>query len=432
MKTKVLKSCSFPLLINLFISFQMISSGQSIKLEITKSTSQLLNLNVKIPETKVSEEIQKGGKTYTQLNITGKSMWSDIGKPDVPVISEWILLPNDSLPEIEIIPGAPKILRDITLVPVQEPLVDCECKQEPEFVIDNVIYSTDADYPGTFTEIEPVKNKRGYKLTVLCIYPYQYNPVKKTLKVYPDLKVNLSFKGKPKSIPERLYSKTTEELVKAMVINAEQMIKALVPAEIQKSSQLNTRLKSSGPTGGEYLIITHDDFESAANTLKDWKNSLGISTAVVTTSAINSSFDSFNDYQKRTAIEDYIDNAYDTWNPCPEYLLLLGDAEFIPPWYASLDSIWDETDSEYCSGDDFPTDLNYTDIDDPIDYEADIPGYGRLPVDTEYEANTIVSRIIDYESNDKGDEFYSFKMLINFIQLPMVKHHADMQKLAKI
>jgi len=51
------------------------------------------------------------------------------------------------------------------------------------FTKDEELYRTDTDYPGDFAWMEPTKIIRGQECTVLWIYPFQYNPVRKTLSV---------------------------------------------------------------------------------------------------------------------------------------------------------------------------------------------------------------------------------------------------------
>ena len=44
-----------------------------------------------------------------------------IGKPDVPIFGEWIVVPNGTSLSMRVEPGEPVILEDIDLPPVQAP-----------------------------------------------------------------------------------------------------------------------------------------------------------------------------------------------------------------------------------------------------------------------------------------------------------------------
>ncbi len=360
-------------------------------LTVTVNISDYLNLE----DSKVNKSLEQ------YIKNGGDYLVDSLGKPNIPVIISKISIPNGMKPLIKITKGEPVIFDNINLSPVQEPLMDCECEREYRY--DSIVYQSNKFYPGKLAESNKVKNKRGYKFSDLYMYPYQYNPVKKRLIVYPEMSVTVEFKGSRQAIKKTLKNQKVENFIKNQTINGQKVLQYEFFDEIANNDILNeaneedisqTNLKSttkSSSGGCEYLIITHDDFEDAANSLRNWKESIGIQTTVVKTSDINSTYDNDNDATRRDDIEDYIDNAYNNWNPCPEYLLLLGDVEFIPTFIISSDA----------------TDIAYADINDPLDYAADIPGYGRLSIDTESEANTIVNRIIDYESTNKGSAFYN-------------------------
>ncbi len=384
----------------LIIPHQEILS-QNEKARLLQSSKHGLTVSANMPDyqnfkaTKVNKSLEQ------YINNGGDYLMDSLGKPNIPVIISKISIPNGMEPFIKIIQGKPIIFDNIDLSPVQEPLMDCECERKYRY--DSVVYKTNKFYPGKLAECEKVKNKRGYKFSDLYMYPYQYNPVKKRLVVYPEMSVAVEFKGSHQAIKKTLKNQKVEDFIRYQTINGQKVLQYELFGEISGDdvlydvnkddvSQTNLKSTSLSSTGGcEYLIITHDDFESAADTLATWKESLGIETTVVTTSDISSTYDADSDVKRRDGIEDYIDNAYNNWNPCPEYLLLFGDVEFIPTYIIGSDA----------------TDIAYADINDPLDYAADIPGYGRLPIDTESEASTIVDRIIDYESTNKGNSFYN-------------------------
>ncbi len=400
MKTRFKNTGWFSRVLILSIGFLLTTLSEALsqeKIKLVQNNENGLIVAVNIPSYK-NFDLLKTHKSFEQNIINGGDYLIDsLGKPNVPVIISKIAVPNGTKPSIKIIPGKPIVFTDIDLLPVQEPLMDCECEREYRY--DSVVYKTDKKYPGILAECKRVKNKRGYKFSDLYMYPYQYNPVQKKLFIYPDMSVTIEFNGSHQAIRKSLKNQRIENFIKYHTVNGDKVLQNAsfydindvnyeqVAGEFSQTNLKSTTLSSTG--GCEYLIITHDDFESAANTLQTWKESIGIQTTVVTTSNISSTYETDDDATRRTDIENYIDNAYNNWNPCPEYLLLLGDVEFIPIFTSTA------------------SDINYADIDDPIDYEADIPGYGRLSIDTEAEADTIVNRIIDYESTYKGSSFYN-------------------------
>lgn len=104
--------------------------------------------------------------------------------------------------------------------------------------------------------------------------------------------------------------------------------------------------------------------------LANWKHTKGLMTKVVNVTDIGST---------SAQIRQYIQDAYDTWDPIPSYILLVGDAEQVPTNYV------------YSAA----SDLWYVTVDES-DYYPDL-FIGRIPADTSDEANTMVQKILTYE-----------------------------------
>lgn len=121
--------------------------------------------------------------------------------------------------------------------------------------------------------------------------------------------------------------------------------------------------------GARYLIITHDNFYSAIQPLAEWKNQKGMKAKVVRLSETGST---------NTQIRNYILNAYNTWNPRPEFILLVGSVEYLP----SYNRTYYATDNEYAnmSG----------------DYQAELC-YGRFPAKTPAQCSIMVAKTLNYE-----------------------------------
>ncbi|MEO0091498.1 MAG: C25 family cysteine peptidase [candidate division WOR-3 bacterium] len=144
--------------------------------------------------------------------------------------------------------------------------------------------------------------------------------------------------------------------------------------------------------GANYLIITHENFYNAAKPLALWKQKKGMSCKIVNLSEIG------ND---TASIKSYIRNAYNNWNPRPEYVLLVGDRNFIPlgmyfpNWilYYPYRGTW--------------TDQYYINLTEANDFRDDLY-LGRLPCSTPSECSVMVNKIIYYEHGkglSKGDWF---------------------------
>ena len=129
-------------------------------------------------------------------------------------------------------------------------------------------------------------------------------------------------------------------------------------------------IEDAEPQG--YLIITPDALYNDVLPLARWKEKKGWYVSVKMLSETGSS---------PTEIKNYIANAYHTWSPTPEYVLLIGDTPLLPP--ASTTVPVSRTDYPYTliDGNDFLAELLI----------------GRLPANNTNELNTMIAKIIGYE-----------------------------------
>jgi hypothetical protein len=294
----------------LCISVISLSADQ---ISVLSSSASQLNVQFNTAEVQFRPVVLQDGNEYQLMNVPG-ALQLESGKPNVPSFAQWILVPNGTRPELAVDPGEYTEYTDVILAPVQLPALDKAGAPEPPFVLDAAAYGQDALYPGTFASLEAVKQRRGQDCTIIHFYPYQYNAAQKTLRVYSQMQVSVNFAGVPEGIPANLDSARLRETIMPMAINRHEVLQAQ-----PQLTDPNTR-----ESGVDMIIITHQDFDTAAETLAQWKRCKGINTIVKTTAEIGST---------SSQIEDFIDNAYTTWNPAPEYLLFLGDAEFVPTMY---------------------------------------------------------------------------------------------------
>ena len=130
-------------------------------------------------------------------------------------------------------------------------------------------------------------------------------------------------------------------------------------------------LKSAdNPAGGSYVIITGSQFASAMAPMAQWKMRKGWPVVQVTTDETGSS---------NEAIKAWLQNAYDTWDLPPEYVLLVGDVDVIPSWSFSGNV----------------TDLPYAHLDGD-DWLPDVM-LGRFSVSNQSECQAMVAKSVAYE-----------------------------------
>lgn len=149
-------------------------------------------------------------------------------------------------------------------------------------------------------------------------------------------------------------------------------------------------------SGADYIILTHSLFRDALAPLVALRQGQGRTVVVEDVQAV---YDGEDGRPLPEAIQAYLANAYATWSPRPAYVLLVGDgaadprryranslSTFIPPYLADVDPFTDETaaDNRYVTvqGNDLLPEM----------------ALGRLPVNSLAEAQTIINKIVAYES----------------------------------
>ena len=173
------------------------------------------------------------------------------------------------------------------------------------------------------------------------------------------------------------------------------------------------RLLTDPPAGADYIIITPPDFAAAVAPLAAHRAAQGLRVATVDVRAI---YDTFGDGRvSAAAIKTFLAHAFSNWTPpAPAYVLLVGDGHydfknylgwgnpnFLPPYLAAVDPWLGETaaDNRYVTltGDDnFPDML-----------------IGRLPVNSVAEAQTVVDKILQYETHPLPGNWREKQLLVS-------------------
>jgi hypothetical protein len=349
-------------------------------------------------------ELVENGVTYQRLYLSGTGTTSTLGRPELPSFGRFFAVPVGATLQVEILEETPantplEQREPYRVFPAQPPQADQGL--EPPFVLDAGFYEQDAYYPSQTVTVDEVTTLRGINVSLVRFTPVQYNPARGELRVFSRLRARISFPGGTgRFIDQRLWSPYLESTYQQLLLNY-----PLLEAEVEQAAgaSLYSTAAVDG-NGADLLIITAPDFIEPANTLADWKRRKGIDTAVRTTAQTGTT---------RSAIRNYILNAYVSWNPPPSFVLLLGDAEYIPT-HDGVVHPWACTDCWYPSGTRIATDLYYGDMSGNYFPELAL---GRIPVDTADQAAAVVNKIVEYERNPPSAAgFYSNAMVAAYFQ----------------
>lgn len=340
-----------------------------------------------------STEINTGESLFSKLSIEGFSEISDPGKPALPILGRMLAVPGRASVDVKIMNAEFTELDNIFVPPALEPLPEDASTKFQTYRFDNSIYENDAYFPEKVAWTESEGIMRGVPLAALRISPVQFNPIQKKVKIMTRFEVVVTFQGDVAGeIVPRLRSPHFERIFQRMIVNWDK----LSAEAVGKNFEDNTAQESL--YGADYLIITHQEFEEAADSLVAWRRMTGLDAEVALIGDIGNSSED---------IRNYIQFAYDNWDPAPSFILLMGDAEFIPTNYFTAHP----SDDNGTIG----TDLYYTTVDGS-DYFPDIIA-GRISVDTGTDAMTFVRKVIQYEKNPLSDpEFYNRAIAAAYFQ----------------
>ncbi|MCF8378389.1 MAG: T9SS type A sorting domain-containing protein [Bacteroidales bacterium] len=318
------------------------------------------------------------GQTFQTIEIPGNFLPGDAGKPNLPGSGRYLAIPQGAKAKLNILSFTTDTIFNINLAPSFRIPKDNDTSPL-DFSKDELVYTTDDYYPKEPFKLSEKDLIRGIDVVILGITPFQYNPVKKHLLVYSNIKVEVIIEGGNGQYGEKRYrNRWWDPILSDVLLNYSSLPKMDYDKNYSKDE-----------TGCEYLIITPNDpeFQIWADSIRVFRNKQGILTDIVSLNDIGSN--STDD------IEAYIDNAYNTWDIPPIGCLILGDygnnasnRVLSPSW------------NNYCVSDNKFGDVNGNDLPDII--------MARMTARDELELSIIVSKFIEYERNPpEYADFYS-------------------------
>jgi hypothetical protein len=305
------------------------------------------------------------GIEYSIINIGEESNLLLEGKPDIPSICRSIIIPDTAKMKIEIKSSSFVEFDDILIAPSKGNLLRSVNPDDVPYTF-NEVYSEDKWFPDNVASLRDPYIVRDYRGIVVDIYPIQYNPIKKTMRFYTDIKVEVYPDG----------------IGTINIINRENLPEKIDSdfKGIYNNQFLNFGLQGRyDPIGeeGNLIIICYDDFMDEMQPFVEWKKMKGLPTEIIGVSTIGGA----------NEIKAYIQNYYD--GPGLTYVLLVGDVAQIPTLTAGYSA--SDPSYSYVAGSDHYPDLFI----------------GRFSAQNSDQLNTQVERSIEYEKYPQaGAEWY--------------------------
>ena len=330
------------------------------------------------------EDFPVNGQIQKAINLPGSFLFNDAGMPNLPGEGRYIAIPQGAVAKLKILSQRTEIIHNVDMSPA--PVIPAENDDHPLRYIKNPsVYSRNSLYPAHPVQISTHQQIRGVDVVMLGITPFQYNPVTKDLIVYRDIRVQIDFEGGNGHVGDDAYrNRFWDPILQDALLNH-----ASLPV-IDYNARFQSYSKKSKSDECEYIIISPDgsDFIRWADSLANFRNQQGILTHVYTLTDVGGN--------TTTAIETFINNAYNNWTIKPAACLLLGD-------YGTDQQSNVISPLKTLEGETFPSDHVYADVNN--DDMAEIV-FSRLVANNNAQLTTMCSKILNYERNPPTDTSY--------------------------
>jgi len=326
------------------------------------------------------------GQTMKNIILPGTFLFNDEGMPNLPNKGKYIAIPQGAKPVLKILSDRREILHNIEIAPA--PRIPADNQPDFPLVKNQQIYSRNALYPESPVQMSEVQKIRGVDAVILGITPFQYNPVTKDLIIYKDLKVEITFENGNGQFGDMAYRNYWwDPILQDVFLNH-----ASLPV-VDYNLRLQSYPQKSRENECEYIIITPTgpDFRSWADSVKKFRSQQGILTKVFTIDEIGGNTVS--------AIESFIDNAYNSWTIKPVACLILGDNGTDGTKNITT-QLWNDHPDGYNP---YASDNKFADVDG--DEMPEII-FSRITANDATQLQTMVTKFLEYERNPPTDSLF--------------------------
>ena len=300
------------------------------------------------------ESVSAAGLDFTHLEVPGWGFSGSLGQAELPVLRTSLLLPDDTEAVVYYsVLETISLGRDFQILPVQP--AEPEDGSEVAFAYDADYYLNGAAESTALVTVTDPAIARGTSVALLEIAPFVYDPLTDEITVVTELEFAVQYQS-------------------VIVVQAE-----------SGSSDVSL---GSAATAADYLIIVADEFYEEVQPLAEWKQLKGFPSYVAKMSEVGST---------AADIQNYISAAYNDGSQVT-YVLLVGDYDDVPS----------NNIGTYLS------DHPYACVDG-TDYLPDVT-LGRISVNTEAEATTVIDKILRYERNPNLGDWYDDVLCAGYFQ----------------
>jgi len=307
----------------------------------------------------VIHSVKIADEEFQEINLPGEATSMERGAPSLPLVCRSIIVPDERKMSVRVV--------DSDYYEISARVAPSKGSIQRSINPDNVpydfgpAYEQDSFYPESTVTLSEPYILRNYRGVVVKLHPFQYNPVKGTLRIYTRLSVEIFDTG-PGEVNLRQIRMNPISLNRAF---------HLLYKHHFMNYDMYCRYEPLVESGG-LLIIAHDQWVPYLQPLIAHKNSIGMTTELVPVSTIGDTAESIKALiQDRFSLGDL------------SFVLLVGDAEHVAsPEYVMYEEVGlsDPTYSLLAGNDTYPDIM-----------------VGRFSAQTVEHVMTQVERTVEYE-----------------------------------
>jgi hypothetical protein len=339
-----------------------------IQQELLQSSDESIVVKFNIDGFYMTPVTTPNGREYT-ISVPEMVSMLEAGAPDLPLYAVSAIIPDLALMKVRVLESTYTDIPNMEIAPSKG---NFSRQTDPETVpfTYGEAYETNAFFPIAQSEIQEAYILRDYRGQAMTVFPFAYNPVTKTLRVYTELVIEMYSDGMG---GENQFARTND------IMKMEREFKSIYAHHFINYDDSNRNILDEE---GNMLIISHGPYMEAMEPLLEWKKTIGRPIEIVDVSTIGST---------TAVIKAFVQNYYNTNGLT--HLLLVGDHQHVPS--QSMSGGFSDNFYGYLTGND-----SYSEV-----------FVGRFSAESTADVATQVQRTIEYERDmDESDTWLNVGM----------------------
>ena len=181
------------------------------------------------------ESLTINDSTYQIVSVRNYGVTTRQGLPMLPQTAALLILPGNTSPNVTILESQFEEITGVNVAPV--PISGPELPVQ--YYKDNSVYQSNAFWPKNLAASTGVERFRGKNIARIQVNPVQYNPLKKTLRIYRTLKIQVTFPGESSTVQTRRETNLLAKLNNSLFLNYGQFQSVSSESNLKKDSPKN-------------------------------------------------------------------------------------------------------------------------------------------------------------------------------------------------